>query len=165
MIFEDTVQRDTDDLLPQTFQHIRISERKVRDEFYQTVANLTGKGLSTSESSLAIIEVGNTMFQRRWKTSNDFDEAFDIDTVPTNRNIRTALQQIEAQSLCLVVDKLEDEKQKGKMITHASDSTTKKGVGQFMVQGLHVGQDNPFPLPILPVHGETTEDIAMQVDM
>ena len=34
-----------------------------------------------------------------------------------------------------------------------------------MVQGLHVGQDNPFPLPILPIHGETTEDIAMQVDM
>ncbi|KAJ8397113.1 hypothetical protein AAFF_G00009670 [Aldrovandia affinis] len=34
-----------------------------------------------------------------------------------------------------------------------------------MVQGLHVGQDNPFPLPILPIHGETTQDIAMQVDM
>ncbi|KAJ8411822.1 hypothetical protein AAFF_G00154600 [Aldrovandia affinis] len=34
-----------------------------------------------------------------------------------------------------------------------------------MVQGLHVGQDNPFPLPILPIHGETTQDIAMQVDI
>ena len=48
---------------------------------------------------------------------------------------------------------------------HASDSTTKKGVGQFIVQGLHVGQDCPYPLPILSIHGETTEDIAMQVDM
>ncbi|QQP38893.1 Hypothetical protein FKW44_019596 [Caligus rogercresseyi] len=31
--------------------------------------------------------------------------------------------------------------------------------------GLHVGQDSPFPLPILSIHRETTEDIAMQVDM
>ncbi|KAI9548371.1 hypothetical protein NQZ68_010593 [Dissostichus eleginoides] len=51
------------------------------------------------------------------------------------------------------------------MITYASDSNPKKGVGQFMVQGLHVGQDSPFPLPILPIHRETTEDIAMQLDM
>ena len=51
------------------------------------------------------------------------------------------------------------------MITHASDSTTKKGVGKFMVQGLHIGQDNPYPLPLLSIYGETTEDIAMQVDM
>ena len=105
------------------------------------------------------------MFGRKWKSPGDCHELFDIDTVPTNRSLRTALQQIEAQSLSLVVDKLEDEKQKGRMITHASDSTTKKGVGQFIVQGLHVGQNTPFPLPILPIHGETTHDIAMQVDM
>ncbi|QQP36986.1 Hypothetical protein FKW44_022261 [Caligus rogercresseyi] len=55
------------------------------------------------------------------------DEVFDQDTVPSTRSIRAALQQIEAQSLCLVVEKLEEEKEKGKMITHASDSTTKKG--------------------------------------
>ena len=57
------------------------------------------------------------------------------------------------------------EKEKGRMVTHASDSTTEKEVGQFIVQGLHVGQDCPYPLPILTIHGETTEDIAMQVDM
>ncbi len=162
-LFKDVDEGDTDDLLPQEFQHIRVSERKVRDEFYKAVANLSGKGLSISESSSAVIEVGNTMFGRRWRNPGECGEFFYIDTVPTNRNIRTALQQIEAQSLSLVVDKLEDEKQKGRMITHASDSTTKKGVGQFVVQGLHVGQDNPFPLPILSIHGKTTEDIAMQV--
>ena len=80
-------------------------------------------------------------------------------------SIREALQDIEAESLYLVVKKLEEEKLNGKMITHASDSTTNKGVGQFMVQGLHVGQDNPYPLPILSIYGETTTDIAMQVDM
>ena len=34
-----------------------------------------------------------------------------------------------------------------------------------MVQGLHIGQENAFPLPILPIYGEQTKDIAMQVDM
>ena len=33
------------------------------------------------------------------------------------------------------------------------------------MQGLHVGQDCPYPLPILSIHGEAMEDIAMQVDM
>ena len=105
------------------------------------------------------------MFGRKWKHPGDFEEIFDVDTLPTNRNVRTALQQIEVQSLSLVVEALEAEKKKGKMITHASDSTTKKGVGKFMVQGLHIGQDNPYPLPLLSIYGETTEDIAMQVDM
>lgn len=105
------------------------------------------------------------MFGRSWKHAEERDKIVDIDTVSTNRAIRLALQQIEAQSLNLVVEKVEEEKQKSMMITHASDSTTKKVVGQFIVQGLHVGQDNPFPLPILPIQGETTQDIAMQVDM
>eukprot|EP00058_Branchiostoma_floridae_P018115 XP_002603604.1 hypothetical protein BRAFLDRAFT_93148 [Branchiostoma floridae] len=164
-IFTAVAEMEVDDPLPPAFQHIRESERKIREDFYKTVANLSGKGLSISEASSAVIEVGNTMFGRRWKSPGEYDEIFDVDTVPTNKNIREALQQIEAQSLSLVVDKLDEEKQKGRMITHASDSTTKKGVGQFMVQGLHVGQETPFPLPILPIHGETTEDIAMQVDM
>ena len=104
------------------------------------------------------------MFERKWEYPID-DETYDIDTIPSNRSIREALQDIEAQSLNLVVDKLEQAKEMGSTITHASDSTTKKGVGQFMVQGLHVGQESPFPLPILQIHGETTNDIALQIDM
>ena len=151
--------------MPEKIRHIRSSERKVRNEFYLTVANLMGIGLSNNEASSAIVEVGNTMFDRKWKKSVEYDETFDIDTAPAHKCITEALREIEAQSLSLVVDKLENEKQKGKMITHASDSTTKKGVGQFMVQLLHIGQDLPFPLPILPICGETTQDIALQVDM
>eukprot|EP00731_Ephydatia_muelleri_P017622 Em0010g720a len=105
------------------------------------------------------------MLGRKWKNPEDSEESFDIDTLPNIRNIRIALQQIEAQSLSLVVDMLMMEKEKGRMVTHASDSTTKKGVVQFIVQGLHVVQDCPYPLPNLSIHGETTEDIAMQVDM
>ena len=84
---------------------------------------------------------------------------------PSHSNIKTSLEEIEAQRLYQVAEKLEEQKLAGKMVTHASDSTTKKGVGQFMVQGLHIGQENAFPLPILPIYGEKTEDIAMQVDM
>ena len=145
-LFMDAAAPDMDeDPLPREFQHIRLSERKVREEFYTTIANLSGKGLSISEASSAVIEVGNTMFKRSWKSAGECDEIFDKDTVPSTRSIREALNQIEAQSLCLVVEKLEEKKEKGKMITHASDTTTKKGVGQFMVQGLHAGQDSPFP--------------------
>ena len=52
-----------------------------------------------------------------------------------SRTSRIALQQIEAQSLSLVVDMLVKEKEKGRMVTHVSDSTKKKGVGQFIAQG------------------------------
>ena len=101
------------------------------------------------EVSTAVIEVGNGMFGRKWKNPEGSEESFDIHTLPNIRNIRIALQQIETQSLSLVVDMLMMEKEKGRMVIHASDSTTKKGVGQFIVQGLHVGQDCPYPLPIL----------------
>ena len=53
---------------------------------------------------------------------------------------------------------------KGRMITHAIDSTTKKRVGSFACQGIHVGRNVPFPLPLLPICGEKTEDIADQTD-
>ena len=99
--------------MPEELCHIRVSERKVRDEFYKTVANLSGKGLSINEACSAVIEVGNTMFGRRWKHPGDFEEIFDVDTLPTNRNVRTALQQIEVQSLSLVVEALEAEKKEG----------------------------------------------------
>ena len=36
---------------------------------------------------------------------------------------------------------------------------------QFMVLGLHIGQDLQLDLPILSIYGETTDDIVVQVDM
>ena len=72
---------------------------------------------------------------------------------------------LEAQSLDLLVDKMEEGKNQGRTLTHYTDSSTKKHVGTFNAQGIHIGKDNPFPLPILSIEGETTEDIAMQTDM
>ena len=51
------------------------------------------------------------------------------------------------------------------MITAAIDSTSKKRAGQFATQRIHIGQNVPFPLPLINICGKTTEDIAMQVDL
>ena len=66
--------------MPDKYHHIRISERKVRPEFYLAVANLIGLGLSNYEASSAIVEVGNKMFDRKWKIFGEYDEIFDMDT-------------------------------------------------------------------------------------
>ena len=44
------------------------------------------------------------------------------------------------------------------MIIHATDSTTKKGVGQFAVQGIHEGKGQPFSLT-----WRRKKDIPLQV--
>ena len=64
-----------------------------------------------------------------------------------------------------MVDMLVKGKEEGKMITHASDSTTKPKVGQFIGQGIHIGQNSALPLPLLPICGEKKEDIAAQLGM
>ena len=158
-------ETDQHDPLPLRYRHIRKSERKVREEVYKTMANLTGNGLSLDEACNVLIDVGNGLFGRNWKKGDLAEDVFDSDILPDKRSIREALNLVEAQSLALVGDRLDEEKSKGRMITHAIGSTTKKGVGQFAAQGVHVGQDVPFPLPILGISGETTEDIALQVDM
>ena len=82
--------------------------------------------------------------------------------MPTARRIREALQLQEGEGMARVVEQVEEGKEQGRAIVHASDSTTKKSAGQFVVQALHVGQTTQFDLPILPIYGETAEDIATQ---
>ena len=70
---------------------------------------------------------------------------------------------VEAQDLDMMVDKMVEGKEGGRALTHFHDGTTKKHVGQFVAQGINIGRETPFPLPILAVDGEKTEDVAMQV--
>ena len=78
-LFKDITEEetDTDDPLPKDLQHLRESERKVRHEYYKTVANLIGRGLSIGEASSAVVEVGNTMFGRNWKECDESEETID----------------------------------------------------------------------------------------
>ena len=162
-LFVNDDSSDTD--IPSNFAHIRDSERKVRDEFYLTVAALSGHGMSLSECCLAVVEVGNGMFGRNWKLSDSDSENFDINTLPEHRNIRSKLQMIEVETLSHVVDAITTAKESGRAITASIDSTTKRGVGTFATQGLSVGQECPLTLPLLGISGETTEEVALQVDM
>ena len=157
------VDKDNDSLPPQ-FQHLRESERKVKDAVYYTIANLTGLGMSIPEATKAIVEVGNGLFGRSWKLQSDDTEVFDNNTMPSKGNIRDKLTLIETQSLSLIADEIVNRSNEGRMITHAIDSTTKKNVGTFATQGIHIGQESPLPLPLIGIVGESTDDVALQID-
>ena len=150
LYMETEVEEETSNFPPH-LAHIRTSERKVKDEVYTTLASLTGHGLSVRESCLAVVEVGNGMMGRQWK-------------MPDRRNIREKMELIEAETLDLAVNKIIDAKEAGHTITHAIDSTTKKGVGTFATQGIHIGRNCPIPLPLMGISGESTKEVALQVD-
>ena len=157
--------RETDTVVPQDLAHIRHSEKKVRDEFYLTVANLLGHGLSLREACHAVVDVGNGMFLRNWKHPDRNSESYDLDTLPEIPNIHANVNMVAAETLSFAVDKISEAKEAGRMVTAAIDSTTKKGVGQCATQGISIGRDTPFPLPLLPICGESTKNVAAQVAM
>ena len=64
----------------------------------------------------------------------------------------------------MVADEIIKQKRSGAPITHIIDSTTRKVIVTFVGQGVQVGQETPFPLPLMVIQGETTQDIAQQVD-
>ena len=159
-----TVQNEGDSF-PTKYEHLRDGARRVKPDFYQTCAALTGSGLSVPEAASSIVTVANKMFGRSWKIAAKNDKTFVNDTAPDDRNIRLALQLQEVEGMARIVEAVQEGREQGRAITHSSDSTTKKGAGQFMVSGFHVGQDIQLDLPILPIYGEKTVDIAMQIDM
>ena len=143
-LYKETEEEEEISDFPPHLTHIRTSERKkIRDEVYTTLASLTGHGLSVRESCFAVVEVGNGMMGRQWK-------------MPDRRNIREKMELIEAETLDLAVNKIIDAKEAGHTITHAIDSTTKKGVGTFATQGIHIGRNCPIPLPLMGISGEST---------
>ena len=113
---------------------------------------------------MAVVEVGNGMIERKWRYHNDVGDTIDMDTLPDKRNVRDKLNQIGAETLSFVVDAVKEGAEGGRMITAAIYSTTNKRAGPFATQGIHIGQNVPFPLPLMNICVETTEDIAMQVD-
>ena len=74
------------------------------------------------------------------------------------------LQLIEVETLSFAVSKISTANESGSAITAAIDSTTKRGVGQFATQGIHIGRNDPVPLPLMGISGESTQDVALQVD-
>ena len=163
-LYTDIVEAEGDQM-PAHLRNIRDSERKVKDKFYHTCADLAGHGFGAEECSRAIVVVANGMFDRTWAVNSENSDTFDRDTAPGMKQIVDSLSKIEAQSLSLLVDHVNNNKVDGRMVTLASDSTTRRGVGQFQGQGLHIGTGSAFPLPLLSINNETREDIAEQLGM
>ena len=101
---------------------------------FMTLADLKGLGLSTSEASSALIKVSNNLFGRHWKMLEEEESSFDLNTLPHPRNMRYVDELIEAKSLACISKEIEEASQAGRMITHATDSTTKKGLVNLLLQ-------------------------------
>ena len=77
------------------------------------------------------------MFGRCWRKSEESSWAnvrSRLDTAPERIHVLQYLRNIEAERLSLIAEKMKESKEQGHMVTHASDSTTKKRVGQFIGQ-------------------------------
>ena len=70
------------------------------------------------------------------------------------------LKQIHAMSLGLIADRMVAAKAEGAIITHATDTTTRKHVGSFAPAGVHINKNEYLPLPTLDMSSETTANIA-----
>ena len=168
-------QKQTDPI-PRKYRHIRDGLRGVRDEVYQTMAELEGHGFSYRQAQLAIMIVGNTLFSREWKLPHESDNeipmdinnntcemnksVIDDDTLPTKAGMKFMLRLIEASSLNLVAKKIVQAKEDGAVITHSTDSTTRKYVGSYATAGVHINKDAYLPLSTLQMANETTDNIA-----
>ena len=120
------------DALPMKYRHIRDSAKKVKESVYGVVADLVGRGMSLNEEVQAILAVSNSLFDRTWSLQEKCDKDKDTrDMLPSLKSIREALGLIETQTVTQTVDKMVEGRNQGRMVTHAIDSTTKKGVGQF----------------------------------
>ena len=135
---------DKPSILPEQYS-IHKTEKRVRDEVYWTMAELSGRGFPYRETQIAIQVVGNTLFVTEWKLPRELDKdhcdtdstemedesEFDADTLPTRKNMRKMLKKIELYSLKQVGERVLDAKSGGALLTHATDSTTRKVVGTF----------------------------------
>ena len=99
--------QECSDILPAQMRHIRVSDRTIWADIYETLADQKGLGLSTSEASSALIKVSNNLFGRHWKMLEE-ESSFDLNTLPYPRNMRYVDELIEAKSLACVSKEIEE---------------------------------------------------------
>ena len=150
---------DDNDSLPEEMRHVRYSEK---------ASDLLCIGL-VNEALSAIEIVSNRCFGRsfhRAKTSSEGHlEPMNQNTLPGERTVRDMAERIEAQGFHAITEEIQTRSKAGGVITHTSDSTTKKTVGKFIVLGIHINPNTIIPLPRVPVAGETREEVAQQAGL
>ena len=126
--------------------------------------------MSIPEAQKAVRNVSNRVFGRHFKIVEDHDNeeesSIEVDTLPKERFIRKMDEKVQTHGMAAEAQEIVDRKfEGGNVFTHASDSTTKKGVGKFNVAALHINRDEVLPLPTIPVAEESKDEIAEYADM
>ena len=123
-------------------RHVHISEKVIKNEIYEATSELIGLGFSPSEALNAVMIVSNRCFGRKFHRSkaplnvNESEfipmEPMDQDTLPNERSVQEMAERVEAQGLSAEAHVIFTRSKDGAVITHASDSTTKKMLGNLM---------------------------------
>ena len=151
--------RGADADLPQHWQHIRTSERKVRPEYYRVVDKLMSSfHMSLSQATAAVVEVGRSMFNLKWKYHDDDEQVIDVDTAPHKKNNITMSKAIEAFTLSKIVQEMLDSEDRA-TITYHDDGSRTQGTGAYSVQGI-TAKGQYYALPTLKIAAETRENLA-----
>ena len=152
-------EEDRNDSMPIKYRHIRRGERKVKEEYYRVVDKLVSKfHMSLSQATAAVVEVGNYLFDRKWKYQDTDTDTYDMDTVPHKSHNRAMGKAIEAFTLAKISEKIISSDQ-SVTITYHDDGSKKQGAGSFSVQGASInGQFYPFPT--LNISSETRQNLA-----
>ena len=94
------------DHIPNKYRHLRYSERKVKNEVYETIDELKSVyHMSENQTEASIVCVGNKLFNRKWKF-HDQSELIDLDTLPHKRNIRETGKCIQMVALEGIVQEI-----------------------------------------------------------
>lgn len=88
---------------PPESYHVRRTEKIVNDSYYETISALQGMGLSISKAMEAFITVANVFFHRQFKQPGAYEDIFDVDTLPHERNSRKAVK-LEEVKVCCIMD-------------------------------------------------------------
>ena len=166
------VANDIEELIDPHNKHVRKSPKLIRDDVYNAMALMAGRGLSSREIQESMKIIANTIFNCNWKMPNENDEndenderVVDLDTLPTRQAIDKMLAKVEVVALKLTAEKMVESKNEGKTLSHCTDSTSRPGVGTFSTQGVHINRDEYLPFPTLQISRETTDNLADHIEI
>ena len=152
------IEENPNDDIPERYRHVRLGPRKIRPELYETLDKLKSSyHMSQMQAEAAVIEVGNKMFGRKWKSHSD-SAVIDLDTLPHKHNILKAGKSIEVMALDEIAKEVMNSDSKA-TITYCDDGSKKQGVGSFTVQGIIIN-DTYRALPTLPIASESRTNLA-----
>merc|ERR1712032_1527022 len=97
---------------------------------YRVISKLKSKyHMSQLQAEAAIIEVGNSLFERKWKF---YDEKVpsDSNTLPAGSNMRRVEPYMEAMALASIVEEVMSGSKM--IVTYSNDGSAMSGVGNYV---------------------------------